>query len=77
MSCVETAQGFIYVAASAMVINDLVDPPSPKKLACNEATLLAHNLGAKKWCNSFRLHGGGNEYAEAKLVCLFRNLEGN
>ena len=37
-----------YVAASAMVINGLVDPPSLEALACNEATLLALDLGAKK-----------------------------
>jgi hypothetical protein len=42
VSCTETAQGIIYVAASAMVINGLADPPSPKTLACNEVTLLAH-----------------------------------
>ena len=37
-----------YVAASAMVINGLVDPPSLEALACSEATLLALDLGAKK-----------------------------
>jgi hypothetical protein len=42
VSCIETGQGIIYVVASAMVINCLVDLPFPKTLACNEATLLAH-----------------------------------
>ena len=31
-----------------MVINGLVDTPSLEALACNEATLLALDLGAKK-----------------------------
>jgi hypothetical protein len=31
-----------------VIINGLVDPPSLEALACNEATLLALDLGAKK-----------------------------
>jgi hypothetical protein len=37
-----------YVAASAMVINGLVDPPSLEALACNEAISLALDMGVRK-----------------------------
>jgi hypothetical protein len=61
-----------------MVINSLVHPPSLEALTCNEATLLAlDRFGCNEMCNSFRLHGGNNEYAEAKLVCLLHHLEGH
>ena len=37
-----------YVAASVVVINGLLDPPSLEALACNEATSLAIDMGVGK-----------------------------
>ena len=38
-----------YIAASANIINGLVDPPSLEAMACNEAISLALDVDARKF----------------------------